>query len=105
MPEIKHTPGPWIIKDKTYHELITNPGIDTADHKRTIVLVGCGSGDLSGIIGANEEEQQANAKLICAAPEMAEMLRELRNAIRYGEKVPQAAMDARITGILTKAGY
>lgn len=59
---------------------------------------------IAHVVDDQHQNKEANAKLISAAPEMAAMLRELRHAIRYGEKVPQATMDARITRILTKAG-
>jgi hypothetical protein len=65
--EFKHTPGPWEV----YYPDITGCGlgIDTADSKTSIVVFD----DEAGVYGAGEQDE-ANARLIAAAPELLEAL-------------------------------
>lgn len=66
----KHTPGPW----RVFSEGRKNPGIEAKSS--TIVLYGDDDEDC-GIRGEDSEEQLANARLIAAAPELLEALKEL----------------------------
>lgn len=68
MKEFKGTPGPW----KVYGANRNKPGVDS--EYKTVVLWG-DIEDAAGIINSGEE-QQANANLIAAAPELLEVLQE-----------------------------
>jgi hypothetical protein len=57
--ELKHTPGPWIIR----HEGVWSVG---TDHEMTALVYGC-----------TDKEEEANAHLIAAAPELLEALKAM----------------------------
>ncbi len=68
--EFKHTPGPWKVY---YPDAIgCGLGIDTADSKTSIVVFG----DEAGVYGYGEQDE-ANARLIAAAPELLEALQNM----------------------------
>ena len=69
----KHTPGPW----HTRHGQISS---ETSTHGCTIANCNATA------IGISDEEVEANAALIAAAPEMAEALRECRIALTFYRK-------------------
>lgn len=97
MNELKHTPGPWKIIDKNYHASIINPGIDAAGGKISVVLVSVSPNELSGISGKDDQEREANAKLISAAPDLLEALHELLLFVQQsGLKIPIAVSTAPI---------
>lgn len=56
--ESTHTPGPWVYRDEEIH---------TEDGQVHVVCFGHGYGDYGGIGGGDE---QANAHLIAAAPDL-----------------------------------
>lgn len=68
----KHTPGPWTVE----HGLSSDqakytPGIDANGETFTVILYGIKrEGDACGIRGRTDDEQEANARLIAAAPEL-----------------------------------
>lgn len=64
MNEQKHTAGPWS----------KGPGIITAGHQAIASYTGCGVVRYAD----SEEEREANAKLIAAAPDLLSVLEELR---------------------------
>lgn len=72
----KHTPAPWTV----------NPKAKTNIRHGNLTIANCSSTH----DGSREEEEIANAKLIAAAPELLEALREYVNneerGIRYANK-------------------
>lgn len=72
--KIKHTPGPWFFDHET-HIVTTKDRIATGLANIAIVDVDW--------IGPLESEQQANANLIAAAPEMYLHLAECAASLRY----------------------
>lgn len=68
---MKHTPGPWIIKRLAHSHRQTVRIIEKAKH-----------GAIAEIKDAyHDSEGQANAALIAAAPEMIEVIKELRERL------------------------
>ena len=67
----QHTPGPWHV------DLYDATGVDDVDGYR-IAITGFGEDDTD----------QANARLIAAAPDMLAALRELVRKADFGEPVP-----------------
>lgn len=71
MSESKHTPGPWVAADKaSWFRGQTHP-----DEGKIAITAG------SGGVVANAYGRD-NARLIAAAPEMLEALKELRDAFK-----------------------
>ena len=70
----KHTPGPWSIFTDEKHK--HNAGIEADGF--SIICIGYPDEtlamDVSGVHGRTEEETQANARLIAAAPDLLEAL-------------------------------
>lgn len=64
---MKHTPGPWIIKDDDLYDHVFT---QSKPHRRIACVYG-------GVKGSNEFdlENQANARLIAEAPDMRELLK------------------------------
>ena len=79
MSNAKHTPGPWAVQYGLHADPEQyTPGIDGGNGE-TIILFGIKpSGDECGIRGSTVDEQEANARLIAAAPELLEALIEAR---------------------------
>lgn len=72
--EAKHTPGPWVVFDgDTEH-----PGIDMADGSFSIVVYGEDGEPFEGVRGRSPAETLANARLIAAAPDLLEALKEVQ---------------------------
>ena len=68
----EHTPGPWSIHDRAKTAVVDSSGI---------VVAACGSHSNNlRDAGELEAEQQANAHLIAAAPELLAALQHLRDA-------------------------
>jgi len=81
---IKHTPGPW-----TAHRNSSFWEFGNYDHEHGQIGDVCASQHIyaNGVKlsdGIAEDVAEANAKLIAAAPEMLEALKNIRNAIRTG---------------------
>lgn len=71
----QYTPGPWVVFEETGQY----PGIDSSVG-HSVVLWGSNEDD-GGIRGRTPAEETANAKLIAAAPQLAEALqRALRDS-------------------------
>ena len=67
--QVAHTPGPWVIDDDGEVTLITVPGGDSGVDN-----------DVAEVYGGNgndPQEQQANARLIAAAPDLLEALQAM----------------------------
>ena len=65
----KYTPAPWSVYPGQ------NPGIEGDGGKKSVVVFGDVAGDEEcGVLGKTPEQQQANAKLIAAAPDMLAVL-------------------------------
>ena len=71
----KHTPGPWKVFNSKYAD---KPGIETDDETFSVVVFGKIS-ESCGVDGRTEDEKQANAKLIAAAPDLLEALQAIVN--------------------------
>lgn len=72
----KHTPGPWHVCDGCTH-LISDEHLMTVAEARQIVSGNLRTGKTEYVPG--HQMQLANSKLIAAAPEMLEALREIAN--------------------------
>lgn len=72
MEKSKHTPGPWKVFNSKY---AYRPGIEAEEF--SVVIFGEIS-ESCGVDGRTEDEKEANAKLIAAAPELLEALRYSR---------------------------
>ena len=95
----KHTPGPWLIDSRcsTHVVALTRPICSAGGYANNSVP----SDDLAS-------ENNANARLIAAAPEMLDMLTEAHNQIEYlsekfGETGTSNTMCARIRHLIAKA--
>jgi len=71
---ITHTPGPWTLHE--YHGHVTLKG--QCGHDAIINTMGhsCSNPDLY-------DEEQANARLVAAAPELLEALKRVMDALAY----------------------
>ena len=68
----KYTPAPWSVYPGQ------NPGIEGDGGKKSVVVFGDGPDDSEcGVLGKTPEQQQANAKLIAAAPDMLAVLQRI----------------------------
>ena len=79
-PKAAHTPGPWKVSDtwrsdglagETWHVKIES------GHELIVP---------ANALGATEEKAQANARLIAAAPELLELLKEIHNFFETGPR-------------------
>ena len=61
--ELKHTPGPWSIRQESVWSVGT-------DHEMTALVYGC-----------TDTEEEANARLIAAAPDLLEALKLAQSAV------------------------
>lgn len=86
MGEGRHTPGPWSIQYG-----VTNdpekyaPGIDSEEGDFSILMWGEKQHEEGGIRGRTTEEQQANARLIAAAPDLLKACRQALVALKGRE--------------------
>ena len=76
----KHTPGPWSFHEWGADGSGRQFGIETADHKHGIAGIQP-NGNASSLISM--EEHRANARLIAAAPTMADELEKLRKILAH----------------------
>lgn len=69
---LKHTPGPWILGDENdqHAQVCLGESNCSVDLRRFADYPNCP--------GMSREEMLANAKLICAAPEMLEVLVQIK---------------------------
>lgn len=71
----EHTPGPWFVHDFADPAVSSDPGPEdvtvSCDHPATITVASMGRA-----MTATLDEARANARLIAAAPDMLEALRE-----------------------------
>ncbi len=86
----KHTPGPWKIKDD-----FAKTAINT--EKKHIAMVNYWKCQDESCI--SDEEHEANARLIAAAPELLEVLMEVRDHAQ--DDAP--AMWERVDAVIAKA--
>ena len=98
---MKHSPGPWLKMGRTIYVLQPARGSARLPHEAgnrfTAYVERGGTSDIS------EEELEANADLIAAAPELLESLKTLVDAIghlgvSYAWKQEHLDMDAAWTG-------
>lgn len=89
---MKHTPGPWRVSVEKYPE-------------PRKVKVGTGEDGWWGVasaFGDTQEEAEANARLIAAAPDMLEALTTLVHRVQKMEG-PQMLPKSRVSFLLTDA--
>lgn len=89
---IKHTPGPWRVSSES-------PRIIKKDYRAIgsdagFLIASTMGNDNSGFY-ASEQEADANARLICAAPDLLESLEELLAATQHLEPCPATVDKAR----------
>lgn len=108
MGERTHTPGPWSI-DKHTLWIVARDTPKSQMHVADIRGWGYLTGKGHGALGLDVEEakaiQDANARLIAAAPEMFEALKMAREAFVVAGSMPLSDADtlALIDAALTKA--
>lgn len=66
--DTKHTPGPWHVTGKHAECEVRYVGVDTSDRH---------SQQIATLYGFGGEQQEANARLIAAAPELLEAIQEI----------------------------
>jgi hypothetical protein len=72
MSAAKHTPGPWkAVRNASFWEVVTPLPGQTLDQANEY------SPSLAYVWGEGEEQAEANARLIAAAPELLEALKEI----------------------------
>lgn len=72
-----HTPGPWVVAGDSIHDRETKYESDGARTGDTACRIATTE------IMARQGEQEANARLIAAAPDMLKMLLELQECAEY----------------------
>lgn len=85
-----HTPGPWVVWEG-HAEVFAGPAkSNTPGMIRGTrgIVANCESDDF----GENEDEQEANARLIAAAPDLLEALRCLLSGVPGAEVTARAAI-------------
>lgn len=96
-PQAKHTPGEWRVERTNFrHEIVAgNTWVAIVLHARE-----------SAQAPESREEQEANARLIAAAPELLEACKALIDELKRYEVVRPQAADAvrRAEEIVRKAG-
>lgn len=105
MSEVKHTPGPWKILRKRPMEMSGNFHQVTDNERYPAAFVPAWDNPAVGEIDGTEEAL-ANARLIAAAPEMLEALKEQERADRLledGEDVAAMLSYADAKSIRSKA--
>ena len=80
--EFKHTPGPWHHGQKNKRSVFGKDGWRVAD---------CGTA-----FSKSDDEMEANARLIAAAPDLLEALKELRDWYRENVGLPACKANAAI---------
>ncbi len=92
--EQKHTPGHWV-----YHILDNQLPVVFTDDEDGITI--CQLYDENTRMGENAENNEANAKLIAAAPELLEALKDVLNHLEWddSESPAQKAYDKAIEAI------
>lgn len=93
-PENKHTPGPWVAQcDPCHYDTLSEIRGGSSERRNSLpqqLMVSVGG-------WASWQEQEANARLIAAAPELLEALRELTELAHlhmtggYGHAIDNAA--------------
>lgn len=81
----KHTPGPWRIDQ----EFLPAARVDVGPEDGVNIFEVCCSGYIAG---ANAEEELGNAWLIVAAPEMADLLREIAQLPQLLDGIDRSAV-------------
>ena len=76
--KVSHTPGPWT---DNIAGIWREEGVQVYDSCRQVVAIACHVSEIIPDAPSNEESQ-ANAKLIAAAPEMLEALIKVNHAIQ-----------------------
>ena len=97
--ETQHTPGPWKFSPNGAGYLVT---------REDVFVVGHGICGVKPSQSASEDQCEANARLIAAAPDMLAVLNETTLQLRYladkfGETGTGAAVLARVQAVIAKA--
>src|SRR5688572_5645975 len=82
--DTKHTPGPWGLFRSGYSARF---GVEGDDEKFSVVVYGTKDEPDKGVQGRTEDEANANARLIAAAPDMLQALESVINWFAdYGDE-------------------
>jgi len=101
MSEVKHTPGPWFaVRNSCYWEV--NPAREVGDYDTPFTVADCCASDPGDTTGL----QEANARLIAAAPDLLAALEGLLAILDAGalyetQSVAARAAIAKATGATT----
>ena len=95
MNEIKHTRGPWKLRERS----IIGPLSVTVGHASE-----CWVGGLEGSYSIGASEAKANARLMAAAPDMAEILEIIAADADAGEILMTSGVRMALDAALIKAG-
>lgn len=91
MTDSKHTPGPWIIDPKYLSEVQTSSMLTVAtcwhEHAAGQTI------DVVGVVECSLEESAANARIIAAAPELLECLKDARRLLTDQDAIDLAHID------------
>lgn len=99
--QANHTPGPWRVEPKQPGQDFNE---DVFDSKGTFIA-DCQGRNFREMKAVSLEERKANARLIAAAPEMAEVLADFYKFLAQISAGPStAAFQKRICAVLQKAG-
>jgi hypothetical protein len=99
----KHTPGPWKIRAKRLGSVVM---IDAAPHVPGVIAQVCATTGEDGTNLTADVRNEANARLIAAAPDLLASLREfvaLYDGCRDMLGAPVAAKLARAEAVIAKA--
>jgi len=96
----KHTPGPWKISNESASPLINSDAVGIGYFGNIAIAIQRDSNPVHGG-GISKDTALANAKLIAAAPEMLELLKQINSALEYSDAHCHLCID--IESIIQKA--
>ena len=100
---MKHTPGPWIIDKEWMKECKYKAGQEIPIFPEKGGVSVCEVTTRTGTGQLNQKEGNANARLIAAAPELLNELKDISCALKYGNLKKPKQWKASIDRIIAKA--